>query len=62
MTYALDIRSDDFEKEFDAFLNSKRENAADVNASVAEILKNVRENGDAAVFIAAAKEWIAENT
>ena len=50
MTYALDIRNDGFEKEFDAFLNSKRENAADVNESVAEILKNVRENGDAAVL------------
>lgn len=50
MTYTLDIRNDGFEKDFESFLNSKRENAADVNDAVAAILKNVHENGDRAVL------------
>ena len=48
MTLTLDIRDSDFEKNFAAFLASKRENAADVNAVVAEILENVRLHGDKA--------------
>lgn len=50
MTLTLDIRDSDFEKNFAAFLASKRENAADVNAVVAEILENVRLHGDKAVL------------
>ncbi|MGN1079086.1 MAG: histidinol dehydrogenase, partial [Alphaproteobacteria bacterium] len=50
MTLTLDIRDSDFEQNFTAFLASKRENAADVNAVVAEILENVRLHGDKAVL------------
>ncbi len=50
MTLTLDIRDSNFERDFAAFLSSKRENAADVNAIVAEILENVRLNGDEAVL------------
>lgn len=50
MTLTLDIRDPDFERDFSAFLDSKRENAADVNAAVSEILENVRRRGDKAVL------------
>lgn len=50
MTLTLDIRDPDFERDFSAFLDSKRENAADVNAVVFEILENVRRRGDKAVL------------
>lgn len=50
MTLTLDIRDPDFERDFSAFLDSKRENAADVNAVVSEILENVRWRGDKAVL------------
>lgn len=50
MTLTLDIRDPDFERDFSAFLDSKRENAADVNAVVSEILENVRRRGDKAVL------------
>lgn len=50
MTLTLDIRDSDFENKFQSLLNSKRENAPDVNATVSEILENVRKNGDAAVL------------
>ena len=55
MTLTLDIRDDAFEKEFQLFLNSKRENASDVNAAVSDILENVRKNGDKAVLEYTAK-------
>ncbi len=55
MTLTLDIRDKDFEKNFQSFLNSKRENAPDVNAAVSEILENVRQNGDNAVLEYTAK-------
>ena len=55
MTLTLDIRDDAFEKEFQLFLNSKRENAPDVNAAVSDILENVRKNGDKAVLEYTAK-------
>lgn len=50
MTLTLDIRDPDFERDFSAFLDSKRENAADVNAVVSEILENIRRRGDKAVL------------
>lgn len=50
MTLKLDIRDANFETNFVAFLNSKRENAPDVNAVVADILDRVRQNGDQAVL------------
>ena len=46
----LKAQDSGFEQKFDAFLKNKRENAADVNDIVAAILKDVRENGDDAVF------------
>lgn len=55
MTLTLDIRDDNFETSFQSFLNSKRENAPDVNATVSEILENVRKNGDKAVLEYTAK-------
>ena len=55
MTLTLDIRNADFEKEFQSFLNSKRENAPDVNAVVSEILDNVQKNGNSAVLEYTAK-------
>ena len=50
MTLKLNIRDANFEKDFVTFLNSKRENAPDVNAVVADILDRVRQNGDQAVL------------
>ena len=39
-----------FEEKFEDFLRQKRENAVDVNDAVRDILQNVRQNGDKAVF------------
>ena len=50
MTLRINIQDVDFEKQFKSFLNSKRENAADVNAVVVEILENVRKKGDEALL------------
>lgn len=50
MTLKLDIRDANFETNFVAFLNSKRENAPDVNTVVADILDRVRHDGDLAVL------------
>lgn len=50
MTLTLDIRDSNFERDFTSFLASKRENAADVNALVSEILENVRLHGNKAVL------------
>ena len=55
MTLTLDIRDTDFEKSFQSFLNTKRENAPDVAATVSDILENVRKNGDKAVLEYTAK-------
>ena len=49
MPRRLDAAAPGFEKDFDAFLNSKREMEEDVDVSVAAILKDVRERGDDAV-------------
>lgn len=50
MAQDFDIRAVDFEQQFDLFLASKRENAPEVDATVREILTNVRTRGDAAVI------------
>lgn len=39
-----------FEEKFTAFLSAKRENDADVNGTVAQIIADVRKNGDTALF------------
>jgi histidinol dehydrogenase len=49
MPRRLDARQDGFEAEFAAFLGLKRDAEADVDAAVSDILKAVRERGDAAV-------------
>ncbi len=49
MVYRLDMSADGFEREFTAFLGTKRESSADVNAAVAAILSDVRAHGDRAV-------------
>ncbi|TCT04759.1 histidinol dehydrogenase [Aquabacter spiritensis] len=50
MPIRLDTRSADFPAAFAAFLDSKREAAADVAAAVAEIVARVRAEGDAALI------------
>ena len=50
MTFHLNATDANFERDFCAFLDSKRENAADVDGVVSEILENVRKNGDKAVL------------
>ena len=55
MTLTLDIRNDNFERDFRLFADAKRENAPDVAAAVSEILENVRGNGDKAVLEYTAK-------
>lgn len=49
MVKRLDARDANFEAEFAALLEDKRENATDVNATVAEIIADVRQRGDAAL-------------
>lgn len=50
MTRRLDIHDSDFEPAFVEMLGDKRESSADVNDTVSAILKDVREQGDAAVI------------
>jgi histidinol dehydrogenase len=50
MPQRLDIRATDFDAAFAALLTAKRETEADVNDTVAAILKAVRERGDAALL------------
>jgi histidinol dehydrogenase len=45
----LDDRAPDFEARFSAFLTTKREVSADVDAAVADIIADVRARGDAAL-------------
>ena len=49
MAIVLDMRSGDFERRFKALLDGKREQAADVDAAVADIIEDVRERGDEAL-------------
>ena len=49
MVLRLDIRSPDFEERFTAVLGAKREQSEDVDAAVREIIRAVREGGDAAL-------------
>lgn len=55
MALRLDDRAPDFEARFSAFLTTKREVSADVDAAVAEIIADVRARGDAALH-----EWTAK--
>ncbi len=50
MPLRLDSKAADFEAQFTALLNSKREASADVDAVVAEIIAEVRQRGDAALL------------
>ena len=50
MPHQLDSRSVSFAAEFRAFLSTKRETAADVDATVATIIADVRARGDAALI------------
>ena len=52
MAIRLDDRAPDFEARFSAFLTTKREVSADVDAAVADIIADVRARGDAALH-----EW-----
>src|SRR5271154_2693720 len=49
MTYRLDTRSADFAQKFRAFLDTKREASADVEAIVRDIVSDVAARGDAAL-------------
>ena len=55
MPIFLDIDQPDFDAKFDAFLGTKREADADVDAVVAEIIADVQSRGDAAVLELTAK-------
>ncbi|MEM9319139.1 MAG: histidinol dehydrogenase [Pseudomonadota bacterium] len=50
MPFFLDTRDADFERQFEALLGAKREEAADVDAAVAEIIADVRKGGDDALI------------
>lgn len=50
MVARLNNQDTEFEQQFQILLNAKRESAADVNEAVSEIIKNVRSNGDKALF------------
>ncbi|MSO54621.1 MAG: histidinol dehydrogenase [Rhodospirillales bacterium] len=50
MPLRLDVKNPDFERDFSAFLATKRELAADVDRDVTAILKDVRERGDVALI------------
>lgn len=50
MAITLDSRSPDFETRFTAFLTTKREASADVEAAVRSIIERVRADGDAALI------------
>jgi histidinol dehydrogenase len=49
MSMALDMRSADFERRFQALLEIKRESSADVDGAVADIIDDVRKRGDLAL-------------
>lgn len=50
MAITLDHGAPDFEERFGAFLSTKREASADVDAKVRDILAHVRADGDSALF------------
>ncbi len=50
MPHKLDSRSPDFAETFEAFLDSRREESANVDSRVAEILDRVRRDGDRALL------------
>lgn len=50
MVARLNNQDSEFEQQFQTLLNAKRESAADVNDAVSEIIKNVRINGDNALY------------
>ena len=49
MAVALDMRSADFDERFQALIAAKRESSADVDLTVADIIDDVRQRGDAAL-------------
>jgi histidinol dehydrogenase len=49
MAMALDMQSPDFEPRFAALVAAKRESSADVDLTVADIIDDVRQRGDAAL-------------
>ena len=49
MAVALDMQSADFDERFAALLAAKRESSADVDLTVADIIDDVRQRGDAAL-------------
>ena len=55
MPVRLDSRSADFKPRFEAFLDARRETAADVESAVRTIIDDVRTRGDAAVIEATQK-------
>ena len=55
MPVYLDASAADFETEFTALLSAKREESPDVDETVAAIIKDVRERGDAALIELTAK-------
>lgn len=50
MPQILNINQADFEAQFQALLSAKREDSPDVDATVADIISDVRARGDAAVI------------
>jgi len=50
MPQILNINQADFETQFQALMSAKREDSPDVDATVAKIIADVRERGDAAVI------------
>lgn len=46
----FELSESGFEEKFTTFLSAKRENDADVNGTVAQIIADVRKNGDTALF------------
>lgn len=50
MVARLNNQDTEFEQQFQTLLNAKRESAADVNEAVSDIIKNVRSNGDEALY------------
>lgn len=55
MPVTLDASAPDFEAAFDTLLNAKREDSPDVDATVADIIADVRTRGDTAVIELTAK-------
>ncbi|WP_208347243.1 histidinol dehydrogenase [Pseudaestuariivita rosea] len=55
MPQFLNTSDSDFESRFNALLNAKREDSPDVDATVAKIIADVRERGDAAVIALTSK-------